>query len=79
MKDVIEQKKKSPEEMQQQAIALTLENNVLRGCLEAVEREVKEIYDFAIKHDFYGDMFIVGTANKVLGQIKYVLTGKEEL
>lgn len=73
----IELKKKSPEEMENQVIVLTIENSALRGCLEAIEKEITEIYDFAVNNDFVGDLLIAGTANNIRKQIEYVLTGKD--
>lgn len=65
--------KTSYEDLQKECITAEIENYALKGCLESCQRQIKEIADFAESHDFVGDMMILGTANNVLKEIKFIL------
>ena len=64
--------------MKEKKTMIPTESDVLRGCLKTVLNDLQEISEFATKHDFAGDLFIVGTANNAIGKIKYVLSGGSE-
>lgn len=55
-----------------------LNNVALRGCLECVLKDLKEIHAFAVANDFVGDMLIAGCSYNAIDRIEYVLKGGKD-